>query len=207
MPNRDCSWGRQYYRAEMASIFEGIDERLTEFMVTQPVFFVATAPLSADGHVNCSPKGNRGEFAVLGPKTVAYLDQTGSGSETIAHLRENGRIVVMFCAFTGPPRIVRLHGRGECVAFDDERFGALAARFADGDGVGVRSVITITVDRVSDSCGYGVPFMDFVEHRPTMDQWSARKGPAGIRDYWVEQNLESVDGLPSLDRGDLPSQS
>lgn len=197
--------GPERYRAEMGSVFDGIDEHLSEFILAQPVFFVATAPLSPDGHVNCSPKGNRGEFAVLGPKAVAYLDQTGSGSETIAHLRENGRIVVMFCAFNGPPRIVRLHGRGECVALDDERFGDLAGRFGGGQGVGVRSVISITVERISDSCGYGVPFMDFVEHRPTMDQWAARKGTDGIRDYWVEQNLESVDGLPSLHLGELPS--
>jgi hypothetical protein len=183
----------------MATEFNGIDEKLAAFVKAQPVFFVATAPLAADGHVNCSPKGNRDEFAVLAPNAVAYLDQTGSGSETIAHLRENGRIVIMFCAFTGPPRIVRFHGIGQCVAVGDDRFAQLSARFSVGDGVGVRSVITVEVDRVTDSCGYGVPLLDFREHRPTMDQWSNRKGADGIRQYWLNKNRASIDGLPSLD--------
>jgi len=183
----------------MGRVFDGIDERLAQFVCSQPVFFVATAPLGAGGLINCSPKGNRGEFAILGPRTVAYLDQTGSGSETIAHLRENGRIVIMFCAFDGPPRIVRLHGLGECVPIDDERFVGLASHFPAAGGVGVRSVVTVEVERISDSCGYGVPFMDFRDHRPTMDQWSERKGREGIRDYWIENNQTSIDGLRSLD--------
>ena len=182
----------------MAAVFDDIDERVAEFVLSQPVFFVATAPLGAEGHVNCSPKGNRGEFAILGPHSVAYLDQTGSGSETIAHLRENGRIVVMFCAFAGPPRIVRFHGRGECIPIGDSRFSELATHFSADVGVGARSVISIEVERVSDSCGYGVPFMDFRSHRPTMDQWATRKGEEGIHDYWVEMNQNSIDGLPSL---------
>jgi hypothetical protein len=148
--------------------------------------------------VNCSPKGNRGEFAILGPRSVAYLDQTGSGTETISHLRENGRIVVMFCAFEGPPRIVRFHGRGECIPIGHSRFAELATHFSGDVGVGVRSVITVEVDRISDSCGYGVPLMDFRSDRPTMDQWSTRKGEEGIRDYWAEKNTNSIDGLPSL---------
>jgi hypothetical protein len=183
----------------MGSGFDCIDAQMSEFILAQPLFFVATAPLSGSGHLNCSPKGNRGEFAVLGPRQVAYLDQTGSGSETIAHLRENGRIVIMFCAFSGPPRIVRLHGTGETLPVDDERFGELARHFADGGGVGARSVISVEVERISDSCGFGVPLMDFVGHRPTMDQWSKRKGPEGIRDYWLAHNLQSIDGLPALD--------
>ena len=190
----------------MASSFEAIDDAMAAFVLAQPVFFVATAPLSADGHVNCSPKGNRGEFAVLGPRSVAYLDQTGSGSETIAHIRENGRIVVMFCAFSGPPRIVRFHGVGRFVHRDDPSFGDLAARFSTGDEVGVRSVITVDVNRISDSCGYGVPFMDFTDHRPTMDQWSARKGIEGIREYWNSENATSIDGLRALDGDEKPSR-
>src|ERR1700677_2729577 len=127
----------------MGRTYEHIDDRLGKWMQAQPVFFVATAPLAADGSVNCSPKGNRDEFQVLDDHTVAYIDQTGSGVETIAHLRENGRIVVMFCAFEGPPRIVRLHGRGRAVLVDSPDFATLASRFpgSAGAGVGVRSII------------------------------------------------------------------
>ena len=167
-------------------------------MEAQPVFFVATAPLSASGLVNCSPKGNRDEFVVVGERTVAYLEQTGSGIETIAHLRENGRILVMFCAFSGPPRIVRLHGKGRAVLTDDPSFAALASRFPRGDGVGVRSIIVIEVSRVADSCGYGVPIMSFEGHRKTMDQWSTRKGPEGIRDYRAKKNARSIDQLDGI---------
>jgi Pyridoxamine 5'-phosphate oxidase len=178
--------------------YEVIDQRLAEWLRAQPVFFVSTAPLSADGLVNCSPKGNREEFVVVDERTVAYLDQTGSGVETIAHLRENGRIVLMFCAFEGAPRIVRLHGTGRAVLTDDRTFGDLAGRFPGGTGVGVRSIIVVEVSRIADSCGYGVPFMSFEGHRPTMDQWSNRKGPQGIRNYWVEKNARSIDQLDGL---------
>jgi hypothetical protein len=182
----------------MAKTYEAIDERMTAWLVAQPVFFVSTAPLDGDGLVNCSPKGNRDEFAVLDGRTVAYLDQTGSGVETIAHLRENGRIVVMFCAFDGPPRIVRLHGRGRTVRTGSAEFAALAPAFRGAAGVGVRSIIVIDVARVGDSCGYGVPLMTFEGHRPTMDQWSTRKGPEGIRSYWEEHNVSSLDDLEGL---------
>ncbi len=190
----------------MGKTFDGIDESLAAWMSAQPVFFVATAPLGADGLVNCSPKGNRGEFVVLSPTSVAYLDQTGSGVESIAHLKENGRIVVMFCAFEGPPRIVRLHGTGRAVPATSSEFASFASSFGGGPGVGARSVVVVDVARVADSCGYGVPFMDFVGHRPTMDQWSTRKGPEGIAAYWAEKNLRSLDGLPGLDvAADAPS--
>jgi hypothetical protein len=179
--------------------FDGIDDQLTEWLVEQPVFFVATAPLAEDGYLNCSPKGNRNEFAVLGPRAVAYLDQTGSGVETIAHLKENGRVVVMFCAFSGPPRIVRLHGVGRAVARDSPEFDAFASQFQGAEGVGVRSVVVVEVRRISDSCGYGVPLMSFDDHRPTMDQWANRKGVTGIRDYWAEKNRRSIDDLEGLD--------
>jgi hypothetical protein len=182
----------------MAKTFEVIDEKLSEWLCAQPVFFVSTAPLDAGGLINCSPKGNRQEFAVLGERAVAYLDQTGSGVETIAHLQENGRIVVMSCAFSGPPRIVRLYGRGRVVTRSDPEFADVSRHFPGGDGVGVRSVIVVDVQRISDSCGYGVPIMPFQEHRPTMDQWSNRKGPEGIRDYWSEHNTASIDGIAGL---------
>lgn len=178
---------------------EGISDALAQWMAAQPVFFVASAPLDPEGSLNCSPKGNRGEFAVLDARRVAYLDQTGSGVETIAHLRENARIVVMFCAFAGPPRIVRLHGRGRVVAAGSAGFGALAPHFEGSGGVGVRSIIEVDVLRVSDSCGYGVPLMEFSSHRPTMDQWSRRKGASGIREYWRAKNLRSIDGIEGLE--------
>src|ERR1700690_3309727 len=134
----------------MGKTYEVIDDGLTQWIEAQPVFFVSTAPLSADGLVNCSPKGNREEFVVLDERTVAFLDQTGSGVETIAHLKENGRIVVMFCAFAGPPRIVRLHGTGRPVLNDSPEFESLVARFSGASGVGVRSVIVIEVERIAD---------------------------------------------------------
>ena len=182
----------------MGRTYDLIDQGLAEWLESQPVFFVSTAPLSADGLVNCSPKGNRDEFVVIDGGTVAYLDQTGSGVETIAHLRENGRIIVMFCAFVGAPRIVRLHGHGRVVLVDDPAFTDLAGRFPGGIGVGVRSIIVIEVSRIADSCGYGVPFMSFEGHRPTMDQWSNRKGPEGIRTYWAEKNAKSLDQLDGI---------
>ena len=182
----------------MDELIDDITDDLAHWLVDQPVFFVATAPLAATGSVNCSPKGNRGEFAVLAPRTVAYLDQTGSGVETIAHLRENGRIVIMFCAFAGPPRIVRLHGQGQVVPRASAQFAQLARHFARAGGVGDRSIIVVDVQRLSDSCGYGVPFMAFESHRPTMDQWSRRKGPDGIREYWRAKNLLSIDGIDAL---------
>jgi hypothetical protein len=183
----------------MGKRFEDIGEDLAAWIVAQPVFFVATAPLDEQGSINCSPKGNRDEFVVVSAHSVAYLDQTGSGVETIAHLRENGRIVLMFCAFTGPPRIVRLHGRGRVVLRDAPDFEGFARHFPGAHGVGVRSVVVVVVERISDSCGYGVPFMAFESHRPTMDQWANRKGPDGIREYWSQKNRVSIDDLGAIE--------
>jgi hypothetical protein len=182
----------------MGRIYNGIDARLAAWLTSQPVFFVATAPLAGDGHINCSPKGNRGEFAVLGDHLVGYVDQTGSGAETIAHVQENGRIVLMFCAFDGPPRIVRLHGRGRALLLDDPDFPARARDFAADVTTGVRSIVVVDVTRVADSCGYGVPEMGFNGHRSKMDEWADRKGADGIRAYWVEKNAESIDGLAAV---------
>ncbi|MGC8514145.1 MAG: pyridoxamine 5'-phosphate oxidase family protein [Acidimicrobiales bacterium] len=182
----------------MGRVRDVLDDQLAKWIESQPVFFVATAPTSTDGHVNCSPKGNRGELAVVDGSTVAYLDQTGSGTETIAHLGDNGRIVLMFCAFDGPPRIVRVHGRGRALLARSAAAAGMSAHFAGGPGVGVRSVIVVDVERVSDSCGYGVPLMGFAGHRPTMDEWAARKGAEGIEQYWKEKNASSIDGLPGI---------
>jgi Pyridoxamine 5'-phosphate oxidase len=182
----------------MGRTYNVIDDRLAGWLTSQPVFFVATAPLADDGHINCSPKGNRGEFAVLDGRRIGYFDQTGSGAETIAHLKENGRIVVMFCAFEGQPRIVRLHGRGRAVLLDDPEFEVLASNFSAPETVGARSIIVVDVTRVADSCGYGVPLMEFSAHRTKMDEWADRKGADGIRSYWAENNVESIDGLAAV---------
>ncbi len=183
----------------MGRSYDRIDERIAAFVLAQPVFFVATAPLDANGSVNCSPKSNNREFAVLDEHRVAYLARTGCGAETIAHLRENGRIVVMFCAFEDPPRIVRFHGSGEVVRRGDDRFGELEEHFSPPNTAGARAVIVVTADRVSDSCGYGVPLMAFESHRTLLDDWAERKGPAGVRSYWAENNATSLDGLPAID--------
>src|SRR5579884_3612349 len=140
----------------MGRLYDSVDGRLAEFITRQPVFFVATAPAGAEGHVNCSPKGTCDELVVLDDHTVAYLDLTGSGIETVAHLRDDGRIVLLFCAFEGPPRIVRLHGTGRVVASGEEEFGELAAGFREQSLLGARSVVVVEAERISDSCGYGV---------------------------------------------------
>ena len=179
----------------MGRSFDAIPDHLVAWMEEQPIFFVASAPLDADGHVNVSPKGGD-SFRVLGPNAVAYLDLTGSGAETIAHTRENGRLTVMFCSFDEKPNIVRLFGRGEAVLPDDERFPELAARFPANPGT--RSVVTLDVTKVTSSCGYSVPMMDLIGHRDTLDRWAERKGPDGIAEYWGQKNQTSIDGLPAL---------
>jgi hypothetical protein len=181
----------------MAKTFDAIDDRLAAWIAAQPAFFVATAPLSADGLVNVSPKGLAGTFTVVGPRSVAWLDLTGSGVETIAHLRENGRIVVMFCAFDGPPRIVRLHGRGTVAVPGSAEFDELVGRFPPLPGV--RSVVSVAVERISDSCGFGVPRMTLEGDRDDLVHWARRKGPAGIVEYQRTRNATSIDGLRGLD--------
>lgn len=180
----------------MGTVFDGIDEKLAFWLANQPMFFVATAPLTGDGLVNCSPKGLLGTFAVLDERRVAYLDLTGSGVETIAHLRENGRIVLMFCAFDGRPRIVRLHGRGEAILPPDPRFAELVNRFSDHPGI--RSVIVVDVTRVADSCGYAVPRMTYAEDRDLLDLSARKKGEVKMSAYRQANNMASLDGLPGL---------
>ena len=181
----------------MGKVHAAIDGRLKEFIEGQPVFFVATAPLGADGHVNVSPRGLPGTFAVLDERTFAWLDVTGSGSETIAHLRENGRITVMFCAFHGAPNIVRLHGRGRIVTTYDEGFASLAEHFDEKPGT--RAVIVVDVERISDSCGWGVPLMTLDGHRDLLGPYFERKGAEGSIAYRVQKNRTSLDGLPAYD--------
>jgi hypothetical protein len=179
----------------MAKIYDSISGKIRDFIERQKVFFVATAPASPDGHINLSPKGLPGTFAVIDEQTLAYLDLTGSGVETIAHLRENGRICVMFCAFEGPPRIVRVHGTGEVIEPHHEDFAALAGRFKAHPGV--RSIIRIRAKRISDSCGYGVPLYEHKGEREQLQKWAEHKGPEGVAQYQREKNAESIDGIPS----------
>jgi predicted pyridoxine 5'-phosphate oxidase superfamily flavin-nucleotide-binding protein len=189
----------------MGRIYDRIDDHQRAWIARQPLFFVGTAPLGADGHVNVSPKGPIGTLRVLDDHTVAYLDKLGSGAETIAHLRENGRIIVMLCAFEGPPRILRLHGRGDVVAAGDRGFDELLERAAfDEPAVDEtrRAVIVVSVERIADSCGYGVPVMSFEGTRPHLDAWAEKKvrvgGAEAIARYQAENNAASIDGLPAL---------
>ncbi len=178
----------------MGKTYEDIDEKLAAWVASQHVFFVATAPLGADGHVNNSPKGGD-SFRIISGSEVAYLDYTGSGVETIAHLRENGRIVIMFCAFEGPPKIVRFHGHGTVVTEGHARYAELLQHFPENPGT--RSIIHVLVSRISDSCGYGVPVCEFKKPRDTLDRWAVSKGDLGK--YRRQNNVLSIDGLPGLE--------
>jgi len=177
---------------------EGIDSRISEFLLAQPMFFVATAPTGPDGHVNLSPKGLTGAFAVLDDWRVAYLDYTGSGAETIAHLRENGRITLMFCAFDGPPKIFRLHGLGTPVFAAERGFEELAGHFPGLRRHGLRSIVSVEVGRVSDSCGFGVPLMDYAGDRDHMATWAEARTEDDITRYRQKNNEVSIDGLAAL---------
>ena len=181
----------------MGKVFPEIDARNAAFIDRQKVFFVATAPLAEDGLVNLSPKGLE-SFRVLGPKRVAYLDLVGSGVETIAHARENGRITFMFCAFEGPPRILRLHGRARVVEPGDADWEELHARFPRHSSA--RSIVVAEIERIADSCGYGVPEYRFEKEREQLHQWAAKRGAEGLEAYKRDHNRESLDGLPGLRR-------
>ena len=188
----------------MGRTFNTISGALPDWIERQPVFFVGTAP-GGEGHVNVSPKGRQGTLAILGPRTVAYIDLMGSGIETIAHPHDNGRIVLMFCAFSGPPRIVRRHGQGRAVLEGEPGFGALLDQFPlrpEARGV-ARAVVVVEVARIADSCGYGVPLMEFVSERDQIFRWAetreAKQGPGWREDYQREKNTVSIDGLPGID--------
>jgi len=190
----------------MGKVFDGIDEQLESWIARQPMFFVGTAPLDADGHVNVSPKGPIDNLRVLTPTSMAYLDLVGSGAETIAHVRENGRIVIMLCAFEGPPRILRLHGRAEVIPASDRRFSELMelCGFAEPETPEARrAIVLVEVVRIADSCGYGVPLMKHEGQRPHMELWAAKKvrvgGSEALLDYQREHNAYSIDGLPGVE--------
>ena len=181
----------------MGKIYELIDERIQKWISAQKVFFVATAPLNPQGYINCSPKDGY-SIRVLDSKTLVYLDLIGSGVETIAHLRENGRIIVMMCAFEGAPMIMRFYGRGEVIEKGHPDFECLIPLFASE--VGIRSFIKIHLDRISDSCGFGVPVMEFKHHRKQLRTFNERNGEEKLAEYKVKHNSLSIDGLPGVTR-------
>lgn len=179
----------------MAKRYPEITEELQTFIRAQPVFFVGTAPLDPGGHINLSPKG-LDTLRIFDPKTVAYLDIFGSGVETIAHLRENSRIILMFCSFQGAPKILRVHGKGRVVEPHESEFAALQTHFPVYEGT--RAIIVIDVTRVSDSCGYGVPLLKFEAERSALPAWCRKRGTEGLKIYRKEKNRQSIDGLPGV---------
>ena len=179
----------------MGKVYEQLDEALMGFIDRQHVFFVGTAPDSPDGHLNVSPKG-LDTFRIPGQKSVAYLDLTGSGIETVAHLRQNGRITIMFCTFEGRPLIVRLYGRGRVVEPGDREWGGLIARFPEY--LGVRSVIVVDLERVADSCGFAVPLYEYKGERSQLIDYANKKGPEGLERYKAQKNRASIDGIAGL---------
>lgn len=183
----------------MGKIYDHLDDKLIAFIEAQKIFFVATAPLSADGHINMSPKGYD-SFKIIDANTVAYLDLGGSGIETQAHVQENGRIVLMFCAFEGPALILRLWGQGEAVSFDQPEFPELLKLFPDFDKA--RAIIRIKLTRIQDSCGWGVPFYDFTGPRDQLKRYHDHQAERGadIAEKYYSNNAASIDGLPGLVR-------
>ncbi|HRE46896.1 MAG TPA: pyridoxamine 5'-phosphate oxidase family protein [Aggregatilineales bacterium] len=178
----------------MGKFYESISETLQEFIEAQHMFFVASAPLSPDGHVNLSPKGMV-SLRVLSPNRVAYIDLIGSGNETSAHVSENGRITFMWCAFNGKPDIVRLYGKGRAILPSDPEWAEFRPLFPPY--INARQIITADIHKVQTSCGYGVPLMDFVADRDTMTRWAEAKGEDGLAEYICAKNVKSIDGLPT----------
>lgn len=179
----------------MAKVYAEIDAALRTWIEEQRLWFVATAPLDADGRVNVSPRGHD-TLSVLGPHRVGWVDYTGSGVETIAHLRENGRVCLMFASFDQRPKIVRLHGRGRVCLAGHPDYEEITARHPSHPGT--RAVVVVDVERISDACGFGVPIMEFVQDRDLLKLTADKKGPEGLAAYRVEKNSHSIDGLPGL---------
>jgi hypothetical protein len=178
----------------MGKVYDSIQEQHIKFIEKQKMFFVATAPLTEAGHVNLSPKG-ADCFRVLSPTRVGYMDMIGSGNETSAHTLENGRITFMFCAFDGPPNILRLYGRGRIVLLSDADWPKLAALFHIS--LSTRQIIVADIHRVQTSCGYGVPLYDYAGERDHAAKWAEAKGAEGLKLYKAEKNRISIDGLPA----------
>jgi len=178
----------------MASFTHQLSESQIQWIKQQPMFFVATAPLQADGHINLSPKG-LDSLRVIDNRTVAYLDITGSGNETSAHINENGRITFMWCSFGKKPKIFRAYGRGKVVLPGSERWQELIPQFTELPGA--RQLIVNHVYQTQTSCGFGVPVMEFIENRRTLTNWASSKGKDGVKEYQQEKNTQSLDGLPT----------
>jgi len=178
----------------MSNVHETLEGFIADFIAKQHVFFVATA--ASDGLVNVSPKGGAGTFAVIDDRTVAYLDLTGSGAETVAHVAAQNRVTLMWCAFEGQPLIVRIHGTARVVVPADGEWDALSEHFVMHPGA--RAIVVVTAERISDSCGMSVPEMTFTGHRDALDRWATGKGPDGLAEYWDRKNRVSLDGLPAL---------
>ncbi|WP_405683825.1 pyridoxamine 5'-phosphate oxidase family protein [Streptomyces sp. NBC_00057] len=179
----------------MGKLYPALTPALRAFIEEAPVFFVATAPRAEDGHVNVSPKGGMDTLTILDDTTVAYLDLIGSGAETIAHIRENQRITLMFCSFSARPKILRLYGSARCVFPDSTEWDALTGRF--GKHPIPRSVMVVSLHRIADSCGFTVPEMTLVRERDLQDKWGERKTPLELETYMREKNSFSIDGLPA----------
>ena len=182
----------------MGRIYDEIGESLQSFIAEQPMFFVATAPLATSGRINLSPKG-MDSLRVVDARTIAYVDLVGSGAETIAHLRDNGRITIMWCSFGPKPRILRAYGRGSHLLPDRGGFGELATLYPKFRAV--RSIVKMEVERLADSCGFGVPVMDLIEHRPSLTAWADRRSDEDLESYKRQKNATSIDGLPAWDPG------
>lgn len=181
----------------MGKIYSTIDDTVRKFIEAQPLFFVGSAPLDSDGHVNVSPKG-LDTLRILGSLTIAYLDLTGSGIETVSHLKENGRIVLMFCSFQGPPKILRLHGRGRVIEPEQTEFTHFAAHFPEHEGM--RAIVLVEVSRISDSCGYGVPLLQYEGERTQLSAWAHKLGPEKLKTYRQKKNDQSIDRIPGLEK-------
>jgi hypothetical protein len=179
----------------MSKQLSNIDSELGSWIEGQKIFFVATAPLSPDNHLNISPKGGD-SFRVLGPMEVAYQDYTGSGAETAGHLRENGRIIIMFCAFEGAPKVVRLHGRGNLITSEHANYASLSRRFPQNDGT--RAIVHIKLDRVSSSCGFSVPLFEYKSNRDNLDRWAEKQTADELIAYRAKKNQTTIDGLPAF---------
>ncbi len=179
----------------MGSQFADLNDDLRNYIAGQHMFFVATAPLAAEGHINLSPKG-LDSFRVVSPTTVAYLDLTGSGIETVAHTRENGRITLLFCAFEGRPRLLRLYGRARAVEPADADWHEVSELFPEYPGT--RSVVVVELERIADSCGFGVPRYEYVGERTQLTEYAVKKGPEAMAQYRSANNQASIDGLPGL---------
>jgi len=179
----------------MAKQFGCIEAKHHEFILQQRIFFAASA--AAEGRVNVSPKDGAA-LRILSPNRVAYLDQTGSGNETAAHLRANGRLTIMFCAFAGAPLILRLYGQGWALLRGGRAYSdLLASAFSNEERPGSRQIVVLDIDLVQTSCGFGVPLFDYVAERPTLTRWAEAKGEAGLEEYRRSKNAFSIDGLPT----------